>query len=214
MLSDVENSTFINNTLTQGFENGLILSGVWDSQFIGNEIYWNNDTGIYIEFAQDCIFVNNSLGGNGDNAYDDGTSNQWDDGVAFGNLWSDHKGTGTYTVPGSAGSVDNYPRQLPDDDPPIISSPPDMTIDVLSENAVITWHISDLSLDSFVVYRNGSSIWEAPVNHWEVTISVVGTSGGVYNYTCVVNDTRGNQALDTVMVTVVEAALTSAMVLT
>ncbi len=42
-------------------------------------------------------------------ARDEGSSNQWDYGNT-GNWWSDYQPPGEYSIPGSAGSVDRYPR--------------------------------------------------------------------------------------------------------
>lgn len=41
---------------------------------------------------------------------DDGSNNIWDNNADKGNWWSDYPGTGTYSISGSAGSVDRYPR--------------------------------------------------------------------------------------------------------
>ncbi|MFW9893769.1 MAG: NosD domain-containing protein [Candidatus Thorarchaeota archaeon] len=49
------------------------------------------------------------------NAQDDGNGNMWCDELQqIGNYWSDYTGEGTYTIPGSAESVDLYPTSLED----------------------------------------------------------------------------------------------------
>ena len=54
-------------------------------------------------------FWYNDLG----HAIDNGNSNYWDDGISLGNQWDDYNGTGVYDIPGSAGSVDHFPRANP-----------------------------------------------------------------------------------------------------
>ncbi len=67
--------------------------------------------------ASNNIISNNNFIGNNINALDDGTNNQWDDGV-IGNYWDDYSGIdfnddgigdSPYLISGSAGSLDNYP---------------------------------------------------------------------------------------------------------
>ncbi len=52
---------------------------------------------------------------NTQNAQDDGEENIWyDEYCQMGNYWSDYSGEGPYLIPGSAGSVDLYPKSLAD----------------------------------------------------------------------------------------------------
>lgn len=71
----------------------------------------NSQYGIYLgAAAHGCILYQNHIGFNGvSNARDDGSSNQWDDGVLAGNYWSDYDGLWSYAIPGDAGSVDRCP---------------------------------------------------------------------------------------------------------
>ncbi len=49
------------------------------------------------------------------NAQDDGAENMWcDEPLQIGNYWSDYTGEGSYTIPGSANSIDLYPTSLED----------------------------------------------------------------------------------------------------
>ncbi|MFW9925873.1 MAG: hypothetical protein ACFFDM_03785, partial [Candidatus Thorarchaeota archaeon] len=53
--------------------------------------------------------------GNAMNAQDDGDENMWcEEVLQIGNYWSDYIGEGSYTIPGSAESVDLYPTSLED----------------------------------------------------------------------------------------------------
>ncbi|MFW9827736.1 MAG: NosD domain-containing protein [Candidatus Thorarchaeota archaeon] len=91
-----------NNTITENmvYYNviGIKIEGGYYSSYY-NKIYLN------------CIFENNI------NAIDDGSENQWDNGVK-GNYWSDYNSTDAngngigdvpYNITGSAGSKDNFP---------------------------------------------------------------------------------------------------------
>ena len=90
-----KNCKVINNTIKN--TNGIGIR-VWD--------YWDFDSD-QNEFF-DNIFWNNT----GGNALDNGQNNKWDNGIAKGNFWDDYNGDGNYEIPGSAGSVDHYPRKL------------------------------------------------------------------------------------------------------
>ena len=81
-------TTISNNLLQDNTDEEIFIYG--DS--MGNQIYYNQ---IYVGL---------------ESVKDNGFSNTWDNGVSYGNWWSDYGGTGTYTIPGTAGSVDNYPR--------------------------------------------------------------------------------------------------------
>jgi parallel beta-helix repeat protein len=108
-----ENITLTNNTI---FENsiGITISYASNSRVLFNIIHNNTDTGLQIGWmSTSCKIYGNELGWNiGGNAYDEGSSNQWDDGISLGNFWSDYPGTGTYDIPGSAGSVDRFPHLI------------------------------------------------------------------------------------------------------
>ncbi len=88
-----------------------------------NRLIENEEYGIYIESSDNTIFnntfIDNNLGGSSQ-AYDEGTGNYWYNVVTLeGNYWSDWSGTGSYSIDGSAGSVDLYPFETPI--PPIIA---------------------------------------------------------------------------------------------
>jgi hypothetical protein len=71
------------------------------------------DYGIYL--GEDTFNVEveeNYLGPTeGSNAYDSGVGNSWDNPMfQSGNYWTDYVGSGYYYIPGSAGSIDHFPR--------------------------------------------------------------------------------------------------------
>ncbi len=102
----------INNTVSNESA-GVYLSDVSSSSIVNNSIY-NNDVGIEIRGASEQNrLYRNTIGPNTDNnALDNGLNNTWDDGVSQGNVWSDYTGVLEYPIPGTAGSVDRYPRAI------------------------------------------------------------------------------------------------------
>ena len=90
---------------------GMYLGVVSYSRVISNNIHHNSDLGIGITSgSENNSIYYNTIGWNGQyNAYDDGTDNTWDDGIDTGNWWHDYSGSGSYSIPGNADSVDRYP---------------------------------------------------------------------------------------------------------
>lgn len=83
-----------------------------------------------------------------------------------------------------------------------IDSPPDMEFEEGSAGLSITWRGSSSEPDSFVVYRNGSIVDSGDWDGSPILVPLDGLSSGHHNYTCLVNDTSGNTAIDTVWVNV------------
>jgi parallel beta-helix repeat protein len=134
------NSTAARNHIVGNGRYGILVSGS-NSLVYGNWIVANNDTGIEVLYSSNSTISSNVIcnntayglhieGSNTDvkssdntiydnligwnkaeNALDDGSHNMWDNGT-LGNAWSDYTGYGTYSVPGSAGSIDRFPRRL------------------------------------------------------------------------------------------------------
>jgi parallel beta-helix repeat protein len=72
----------------------------------------DNKLGVRLHVGcQNWVISTNRFEGNTEgNAQDDGAMNQWDDGISVGNIWDDYLGTGLYSIPGSAGSSDRFPK--------------------------------------------------------------------------------------------------------
>ena len=87
--------------------------------------------------------------------------------------------------------------------PPVIDSPSDVTIQEGTFGNSIGWVAKDDNPDSYSVYSNGallaSGSWSSGTT---IIVKLDGFSAGSYNLTIVVSDTNGLQASDTVWVTV------------
>lgn len=107
------NCTAYNNTLS-GNQIGIQLERCTNCRCWRNTVIDSGDVGIILaENTQNTILEENRFGWNeGGNALDNGLNNRWDDGVSVGNFWSDYEGTGEYSIPGTAESVDHYPTLL------------------------------------------------------------------------------------------------------
>lgn len=205
-VEEIENSTIAHNNLSY-CEFGLHVGYMTHCVIFNNDVFWNQERGFYVGTSASNLFYGNSFGGNQmANAEDHGILNQWNNSLHVGNKWSDYSGIGVYPISGGAGSIDYYPEQLPDSDPPEISSPPDIEYEILSDSPIyITWEVSDLGLDAYQILKNGSVDYEHDIASWTIQYDVSGLLRGVYNFTILVNDTRGNEAWDSVFVSVAAA---------
>ncbi|MGY5881514.1 MAG: right-handed parallel beta-helix repeat-containing protein [Candidatus Thorarchaeota archaeon] len=121
LLAKCDSCILTNNTVKLNEGHGISLtpaSNFWanstNCQVSGNTIFRNGMMGIHISAGISNMIFNNMIGWNLlGNAHDEGVNNTWDDDVSIGNLWQDYSGTGTYSIPGSAGSVDRYPIGFP-----------------------------------------------------------------------------------------------------
>jgi parallel beta-helix repeat protein len=108
-LENVENCILMNNNASNNY-NGYVVQFSDYCTFVNNDATSNRGYGIFFDDSEYNTLYLNRLGENAvSNARDDGSFNTWDDGVSSGNYWMDYSGTGTYPIPGDAGSVDNYP---------------------------------------------------------------------------------------------------------
>jgi parallel beta-helix repeat protein len=214
-----------NNSISWNGNYGMFCAKIPDSVIYGNSILNNSIVGLYITSGNpsnqmqivsnnilnntadvivgpcpDLLFHNNWLG----EVIDDGYDNQWDDGISRGNYWNDYDGSGNYSVPGTANSIDRYPFSW--GDVPFLDHPVDINYEIGSESNQLIWHPSDSSPDSFIVFKDGavnqSGVWGGT----DIILDIDGLSVGSYNYTLVVNDTLGHSALDTAMVNVYPVA--------
>jgi len=87
---------------------------------------------------------------------------------------------------------------------PVIDHPADITYEEGSTGNNIIWHPEDAEPSSYSIASNETLVESGPWDGGNISVTVDGLSLGVYLYTCSVNDTVGQSASDTVMVTVTE----------
>ena len=112
------NSLIYDNWIVANNDSGIEISYSGNSTISSNVVCNNTAYGIHIEgsstdwvSSNNTIYVNLIGWNDAGNAYDDGLTNMWDSG-SIGNAWSDYNGSGSYLIPGSAGSIDHFPRLL------------------------------------------------------------------------------------------------------
>ena len=97
-----------------------------------------------------------------------------------------------------------------DVDPPVfLSTPDDLTCLEGIDGLSFLWTPNDSFPASFVIVRNGSLVDGGAWDGGDIQVNVSGLVLGVYNFTLIVYDTSGNQASDTVIVTVNAAVTTT-----
>ena len=109
-LRDTSHSIIINNNIF-GSDIGIRLYESNDNSISNNLILKNTEYGVYCASNSwnNLFFLNTIAYNNVSNAYDDGINNQWNT-TGIGNYWSDYNGTGFYSIPGAAGSLDYHPQ--------------------------------------------------------------------------------------------------------
>lgn len=88
---------------------------------------------------------------------------------------------------------------------PILSGPEDFEYKVGSTGNYIEWNVTDCFPDRYSIYQNDSLLIENALASRQIILNVDGLDVGKYIYEIYVNDTSGNSALDTLIVTVIEA---------
>ncbi len=245
----IKGNTFQNNTGVAGHGDGIRVLYSDDNRFINNTLI-NNDRGIKIEdgshnntitsniihdntnygaliiantrVCRDNLFyLNNFDNPLGLNAYDNGTDNNWDNGV-IGNDWADYSGVDAnddgigdtpYVLLGTGGGQDNFP--IWDDGDSIA---PVITILTPIDNS--RYNITAPSYHISIIEDNLDSYWY--IVSWDgeesqlFTASLSGTVDqtlwdtlpiGNYTLTVYANDTAGN--LGSSSVTIIKESLPS-----
>jgi hypothetical protein len=86
--------------------------------------------------------------------------------------------------------------------------PPDLQYSEGEISNALLWNSTDLYPATYIIYKDGlqvdSGSW---TNVDNITISVDGLLKGTYNYTIVVTDESGNNAIDTILLTVVDTTI-------
>jgi len=92
-----------------------------------------------------------------------------------------------------------------DVDRPVITNPPDVTIDQWDEDRNIVWTITESNPDICRVHKNGEEL-ESPRSYYdseEITVPIDTSITGIQTYSLFASDTSGNEASDQVEITVV-----------
>jgi len=182
-LEHVGNGTLINNNCSSNNKHGIYLGNSDNNTVSGNTVNNNQDIGIRISQSNSTtvsgnivdnnvnygiiiisgccnLFYNNYFNDNNINAYDNGTDNEWDNGI-IGNHWDDYAGVDAndngigdtpYIISGTAGSRDNFPIWADGD-----SIAPVITIILPSANSV--FGLDAPSYQITIVELNLDTIW-------------------------------------------------------
>ncbi|MBD3405232.1 MAG: hypothetical protein GF411_03735 [Candidatus Lokiarchaeota archaeon] len=112
----------------------------------------------------------------------------------------------TITVNDTMGkvSVDTVFVEVFDTIPPELDHPEDIDYELGSTDNVLTWNLTDFRPDSYELYQNGSLIEEGFWSGGDIQFIIDGLPVGTYIFTLVANDTTGNNASDSVIVSVVD----------
>ncbi len=225
----IENCTFYNST-----QGGIEFRNVSNSLLINNNCT-NNNYGIYLGYSNsnvnitanvisnnieyginlinfnNTLIFNNSFINNNINAQDNGTNNQWDNGI-IGNIWDDYGGADAnddgigdtpYLISGTAGSQDNFPIWEDGDDIPIITInfpysdqvfgylSPSYNVSIFGADKNSTWYtiddgLTNITFTGFLGTINQSA-WDLRPN-------------GTVKIIFYVNDTTGNLGSDEVII--------------
>ncbi len=200
-LGSSSGNSVVDNTISHN-DDGVYLCSASDYNTVANNtISDNSNYGALLDsFTSNNQFYLNIFVGNDNNAGDYGSDNHWNT-TGIGNYWSDYSGTGVYSIPGSAGSIDYHPRTW-DVTPPSIDHPADVLYNEGTTGHSIIWSPSDAHPASYEIYRNGSLLDSGSWTGGSITVLVDNLAVGTYNFTIVVYDKSGNYASDTVFVTV------------
>jgi len=136
------------------------------------------------------------------------------DNVWSGNYYSDNIQGSIYYIPGLSDSID-FNALISESDPPILTSPDDITYTEDTQFHTIKWSGSDIFPDKYFLFLNGtlidSNIW---YNEIPLVIRIDNLKPGHYNFTLQVFDLANNSAVDTVFVTVMSQTVSSNVIST
>jgi parallel beta-helix repeat protein len=175
------------NRADKNLGEGYTIANSYDCELVGNIVRDVSDSHYGIELiygAADNILYGNFILCN--NVLDNGTNNDWDDGVDNGNYWTSYNDTGPYPIPGSAGSVDRFPQQFI---VPAIDLISNSEFEFGFDNRIQEWTYSGQPptnytlerMNEFQIYEiEGEGIW----NEFQTTLSLFlePTEVGEYHY--------------------------------
>lgn len=199
------NSIIQNNTIVAN-QHGIAFTDTDSCDIIDNLVSLSMNDGIALDDDSTDIWVyGNIISGNYRfDGKDNGSSNNWHDGISTGNVWSNYTGPGSYVVPGFAGSIDFFPTNG-DHTPPIINKTDNIDYELGNpEQRPLNWTTTDSNITLYIVNIDGeffvSNLWNSTSE--EVVVDASGLSEGVHEVLLVGIDHGGNNASSYVNVTV------------
>ncbi|MFW9898970.1 MAG: NosD domain-containing protein, partial [Candidatus Thorarchaeota archaeon] len=200
LLYNSRNNSISLNNITFN-EYGIYLENNCDNNTInGNKIIDNNVYGMNIT-TLNCsynLIYNNNFTSNGLNAYDNGTDNYWDN-ETLGNYWDNYIGKDTnddgigdtsYSLPGPAGSKDNYPIWW--DAPKItIISPSNYSLLGAASPGFIVKIVEGINDTMWYTLDQQTTIYEFMVNDTINSIAWGDLINGTHTITFFINDSKG-----------------------
>ncbi len=190
----------IGNAVVQNGADGISLFHGGHYQLINNTVEGNAAYGInlYVFTDYNTVFGNNFSSNHDGNGYGYQATNTWDDGVSIGNYWDDYHGPGTYPIPGPGNNEDRYPRGPA----VVLTSHTDESYQLESVGVTFTWNSFSTEPDYYIVYLEGLVHAEGVWDGLGISVDVVTSSLGIFNYTLFINGTSGAYKIDTVLVTI------------
>ncbi|NWF96206.1 MAG: right-handed parallel beta-helix repeat-containing protein [Candidatus Thorarchaeota archaeon] len=206
-----------NSISRSGF--GIVLETASEITVHSNDVF-ANQRGLYAaDTSHDNTFFLNSIGWNGesllthDDAYDDGESNQWDNGTV-GNEWEDHDGSDDYWIRGDANARDRFPNRLVDDTPPVVTLfPDDIVVEEGGPNVQLQWRGSDRFPREYVILFDLEPCLREPWSGETVTFIVSESVIGEHNVTVMFLDFAYNAGSHSIRVTILPRLFGSGTVL-
>ena len=177
------------------------------NNFTANSVIYNN-LGIYLLSAsENNLFLENEIGWNTlHNAWDTVVGNIWDNGIDTGNAWSDYISGGYYTVYGTAGAIDGFPRTLTIL-ATVIESPGPITFWRTVSSTALQWNVTIQYPSHYNILLNGSlyssNVWRGP----PIIVDLTTLPVGVQTFTLQVFTISGGFESDTVVVTVLDPTI-------
>ena len=183
MLLEDTNNSVNGNFISQNINYGIYFASLANNNTLfQNSLINNFYAGVGLDFnSNDNLFYNNSFISNIYNAYDNGTSNIWDNGM-IGNYWDDYESRGGYDLDDDGigdiwynvnGTIENDTLPIWNDGEDI---PPVVTIVDPLNNAILGAQAPDFTVS--ITEPNLNTTWYSIFNQsqWSANFTFVGTT--------------------------------------